>query len=121
MVSPLFDPDILIDHLSGAEAARVELARYALRAISIVTWMEVMVGAPEAARSTTTRFLAGFTLIPLDHEVAQRAVELRRRHRIKLPDAVIWASAQAHKMILVTRNTKDFPADDPGVRAPYVM
>jgi hypothetical protein len=38
---------------------------------------------------------------------------------MKLPDAIIWASAQANAMLLVTRNTKDFPATDPGVRVPY--
>ena len=30
-------------------------------------------------------------------------------------------TAQAHAMLLVTRNTKDFPNDDPGVRAPYKL
>ena len=31
----------------------------------------------------------------------------------------IWATAQVHSMLLVSRNTKDFPADAPGVRVPY--
>jgi predicted nucleic acid-binding protein len=38
---------------------------------------------------------------------------------MKLPDAIIWASALARHMLLVTRNVKDFPANDPGVRMPY--
>jgi hypothetical protein len=29
------------------------------------------------------------------------------------------AIPQVNGMLLVTRNTKDFPAGDPGVRAPY--
>ena len=36
-------------------------------------------------------------------------------------DAVIWATAQTTGRLLVTRNTKDFPADDPGIREPYVL
>jgi predicted nucleic acid-binding protein len=44
---------------------------------------------------------------------------VRRIRRIKLPDAIIWASAQEHGRILVTRNIKDFPATEPGVRVPY--
>ena len=32
---------------------------------------------------------------------------------------MIWATAQTKAMLLVTRNTKDFAADDPGVRLPY--
>jgi hypothetical protein len=32
---------------------------------------------------------------------------------------VVWASARIDGRLLVTRNTKDFPAADPGVRHPY--
>ena len=60
-------------------------------------------------------------MIALDDEIARRAVELRRAHRIKLPDAVIWATAQTTGRLLVTRNTKDFSPDDPGVRKPYTL
>jgi predicted nucleic acid-binding protein len=54
-----------------------------------------------------------------DSFIPSQALSLRRSHRIKLPDAVIWATAQVHALLLVTRNTKDFPEGDPGVRAPY--
>ena len=40
---------------------------------------------------------------------------------MKLPDAIVWASAQVHAMLLVTRDTKDFPGDDPGIRVPYMV
>jgi predicted nucleic acid-binding protein len=40
---------------------------------------------------------------------------------MRLPDAIIWASADVHSMLLVTRNTKDFPADLPGIRIPYML
>jgi branched-chain amino acid transport system permease protein len=33
--------------------------------------------------------------------------------------AIVWASAQIHSMLLVTRGAKGFPAGDPGVRIPY--
>lgn len=121
MVGALFDTNVLIDHLNAVPQARAEIARFEDRAISIVTWMEVMVGADTEVSDGTARFLEGFTVIALDNAVAERAVALRRRHRIKLPDAVIWATAQVAGRILVTRNTKDFPKDDPGVREPYVL
>lgn len=44
---------------------------------------------------------------------------LRRSSRLKLLDAIVWASARAESALLVTRNTKAFPAGDPGVRVPY--
>jgi predicted nucleic acid-binding protein len=119
MVKALLDTNILIDFLRGVAAARDELNRYEDKAISVVTWMEVMAGAPTAAQLGTRAFLDGFALVALDEKVAERAVTLRREHRLKLPDAIIWASAQVHAMLLVTRDTRHFPPDDPGVRMPY--
>jgi predicted nucleic acid-binding protein len=119
MVKALFDTNILVDYLNAVPKARTELARYTERAISIITWMEVMVGASGDVEDATRSFLSSFDVIALDGEIAERAVSLRRSHHIKLPDAIIWATAQTGAMLLVTRNTKDFTADDPGVRMPY--
>jgi predicted nucleic acid-binding protein len=119
MVMALLDTNILIDYLNGVPQAKKELARYRERAISVVTWMEVMVGVQPEVEVATRTFLSGFRRIGVDDAVALRAVELRRAYRVKLPDAIIWASAQCHGLLLVTRNIKDFPKDEPGVRMPY--
>jgi predicted nucleic acid-binding protein len=108
-----------MDYLNAIPEAREELNRYTERAISIITWMEVMAGAEGRLEAPTRNFLDGFETIGLDARIAEKAIALRRERRIKLPDAVIWASAQVNGMLLVTRNTKDFPANDPGVRAPH--
>ena len=121
VVKALFDTNILIDHLRGIPQAHAELARYQDRAISIVTWMEVLVGSPPAVAAATLGFLSGFTVIPIYAPVAERAVALRQSQRLKLPDAIVWGSAQVHGMLLVTRDSKAFPADDPGVRMPYAV
>jgi predicted nucleic acid-binding protein len=119
MVKALFDTNILVDYLNAVRQARTELQRYTEKAVSIITWMEVMVGAADDVEDATRSFLSSFDVIALDGEIAERAVSLRRTHHIKLPDAVIWATAQTHAMLLVTRNTRDFAAGDPGVRMPY--
>ena len=119
MVAALFDTNILIDHLNAVPEAREEIALYDSRAISIVTWIEVMAGAKPHLVEPTRSFLRAFEIIGLDDEIAARSVELRRDHRIRLPDAVIWATAQIGRRLLVTRNVRDFPADDPGIREPY--
>lgn len=121
MVKALFDTNILIDHLNSIPAARAELAGYKDKAISIITWIEVLVGAKPGTEAATRHFLDRFDIVELDEQVAERAVELRKQHRLKLPDAVIWGSAQVHAMLLVTRNTKDFPHADPGIRLPYTL
>ncbi|QDD62743.1 type II toxin-antitoxin system VapC family toxin [Herbaspirillum seropedicae] len=119
MVKALFDTNILLDYLNGIAAAKKELARYEYRAISIVTWMEVMVGASAENEEALRSWLSSFHVINLDSALAERAVRIRQQWRIRLPDAIVWASAMEHSLLLVSRNTKDFPVDEPGVRVPY--
>ena len=38
-----------------------------------------------------------------------------------LPDALIWASAKTTESMLITRNTRDYPAGEPDVRFPYTL
>lgn len=119
MVRALIDTNVLIDFLSGHEQARLELEHHARPAISIITWMEVLVGAEPHEESMIRRWLDSFERIGVDDRVAGRVVIIRRERRIRLPDAIIWASAQVHGMLLVSRNHRDFPEDAPDVRVPY--
>ena len=121
MVKAVLDTNILIDYLNGRPAARQELARYTHPAISVVTWMEVMAGATPQTEPGTRAFLSGFDLLGIDPSTAEQAVQLRRAHRIKLPDAIVWATARVHQALLVTRNSRDIDPSDPGVRIPYVI
>lgn len=118
----LFDTNILIDYLNGVEAARTEIDRSEERLVSIITWMEVLAGArDEAEEDVIDMFLRDFRVIDVTRKVAREAVEIRRSRRIRLPDAIVWAAARHESALLVTRNTKDFPKDDPGLRVPYVI
>jgi predicted nucleic acid-binding protein len=121
MVRALFDTNILIDYLGGVDAADRELSRYTGKAISAITWMEVLVGAKPEEEAALKTWLLAFEVIGLDGAIAERAVTIRRKRRIRLPDAIIWATAQIHSLLLVSRNTRDFPEDDPGVRVPYLL
>ena len=117
----LFDTNILIDYLNGIDAARTELRRFQQPLISPISWMEVMVGVVTEEEPAVRQFLAGFVQVVINQDVAERAVDLRRLHRMRLPDAIVWASAQHEGALLVTRNVKDFPPKDPGVRIPYSL
>jgi hypothetical protein len=46
-------------------------------------------------------------------------MDIRKKFRIRLPDAIVWATARTNGCLLVTRNARDFPAKEPGVRIPY--
>lgn len=117
-----YDTNILIDSLNGHEHARAELRRVEDRWISRVTWIEVMSKVDTASRPVIEQLFTDFQIDELDYEISERAAELRRdTPRLKLPDAIILASAQVNHRLLVTRNTRDFPADQPGVRVPYTL
>lgn len=121
-VKAILDTNILVDYLRGEERARREIDRYRTPAISLITRMEILVGAQnEHERHLLREFLHRFECLPITQEVAELAVELRRTHRLRLPDAVIWATAQSRDALFVTRNTRDFPRDHPGVRVPYAL
>ncbi len=116
----LFDTNILIDYLKGAEPAQAELARHRQPLISIVTWMEVLAGVrSDEEGDVVEMFLRDFRVVDVTRAIARDAVAIRRSARIRLPDAVIWATARHESALLVTRNTKDFPEDEPGIRIPY--
>ena len=119
-LNALIDSDVLLDFLHGHSPAAEEIARYRECCISIISWIEVLAGAQTPADEDIRRgFLAHFRVVPLTPPVAEESVRLRREYRIKLPDAIIWASAITEKCLLVSRNTKHFPPDQAGVRFPY--
>ena len=116
----VFDTNILIDYLVGRDDARREFERYPGRAISIVTWMELQIASQsEEEADVIDLFLREFRTIEISRAIARRAVEIRRRTRVRLPDAIIWATAETEAALLLTRNSKDFPTNDSMVRIPY--
>jgi len=121
-----FDSNIVIDALAGFDLARAEIDRatdFGSRAwISRVVWIEVMSKGEGDGLKRAETLLSGFGIDEVDAEIGRRAAALRReRSRLKAMDAIILATAQSRGRVLVTRNTKDFPAELPGVRVPYVI
>lgn len=87
-----------------------------------MAWIEVLSKGGEGVIQDALTFLSRFGLDEIDEEISRRAAALRReRPRLKSPDAIILATAQIRGRVLITRNTKDFPAAMPGIRVPYVL
>ena len=113
----VFDTNILIDLFNNrVEAADAIEHTASHRAISLITWMEVMVGARRHGHEAKTAAVMGaFEIIDVSRDIAERSVLLRE---MKLPDAIILATAQSRKCPLISRNTKDFAGIDE-VLTPY--
>ena len=122
----LFDTNILIDCSKGYAEAMTELAYWDGPAISAVTWMEWYGGADVDEVPRFDAFMAefGLQIIDIDAEIMRVAAMLlskRRRagKKLALPDAIIQATADVHKLMIITRNIKDFRSAN--VRVPYTL
>jgi predicted nucleic acid-binding protein len=120
------DANILIDSLLEHDPAQREIMRIAASGarmwISRMAWIEVLSKGNDTVVREAINFLSRFGLDEIDDEISLRAAALRReRPRLKSPDAIILATAQIHGRVLVTRNTKDFPPEMPGIRVPYKL
>jgi toxin FitB len=100
----LVDTDVCIDHLEGTK--RMPGGRGTL-AYSVITRAELLAG-PVQQHDAVRRLLAPLREVPVDRRVAERAGALRREAGLRLPDALVAATALAHHLTLHTRNHRDF-------------
>ena len=117
----VFDTNILVDHLNGVDEARGELERFAEPLISVITWTEVMVGVTKEDEASVQKFFNRFQIVGLSKEIAALGVSLRKHHRLKLPDAVVYATARAEGCLFITRDKKVFDLELPDIRFPYEL
>ena len=110
----LIDTNAGIDFLNGklphASTAWLEqlldancLAMSVVVRIELLSWQ-----GPPAEMQTLQDFIAATVVLPLDEVTTQQTILLRQQHRVKLPDAIIAATAIVHSLPLITRNTSDF-------------
>jgi toxin FitB len=99
----LVDTDAFIDHLRGAAELRPGQHRVHY---SVITRAELFAGS--SATDLVVRLLAPFREIPVDRGIAERAGRISRESNVRLPDALIAATAIEHELAIVTRNRKHF-------------
>lgn len=116
----IFDSNILIDFANGWPAAADTIRRFPERLISVVTWVEFLTGVPEPQIEKAKSFISDmFEVVYPEEEIYDITLTLRRQRRLRLPDAMIYATARSLKMPLITRNTKDFDPAWGDVIVPY--
>lgn len=121
MAAPFFDTNILVDWLFDRPQALAEMSRYPKHRISRIVWAELLAGESPEERLGLQADLLPFDVVEVDQRIAAAAADIRFRTRMKMMDALILATAQVNGGVLVTRNTKDFPAMMPGIRIPYTL
>lgn len=110
----VLDTNILIYYLNQQlpEPVKAQVDEVILSgcAISIITRIEVLgwQGHTEQSVIAARGLLSLCEEISLHKAIADCCIDLRQRYKIKLPDAVIAATALVSEYSLITRNTDDF-------------
>ena len=99
----LVDTDVFIDHLRGARLLRTGGHRLHYSVITRAELFSRTHGIQQAEA-----WLAPLGEVTVDREIAERAGRIRRKTGLRLPDALIAATALSRSMLLATRNRRDF-------------
>lgn len=78
--------------------------------MSVITYMEVL--GYQFTKNEEKYFIESLCkhipYIELDSEIVEKVIQIKQKHKIKLPDAIILATAIIGGLDLVTVNVKDF-------------
>ena len=104
----LIDSNIIIYLSRGDITVEQLLFTEDIFAISVVSYMEVLGYNFKSndEENFVKDLLNCFEIIYIDYEIAHKVIELRKKYTIKLPDAIICASAIVNDAILVTNDTE---------------
>jgi predicted nucleic acid-binding protein len=78
--------------------------------ISVISKIELL-GYPfknEQEERYIQNILNSFHITPLTDEIVSYTIDIIKKHRIKIPDAIIYATAKFLHGKLITNNTADF-------------
>ena len=78
--------------------------------VSVITVMEFLGfnGFGEEERDIAGRIIELANVVYIDEEIVSEVILTRTKQKIKLPDAIIAATAKVHELKLITRNVDDF-------------
>ena len=78
--------------------------------ISAITEIELLCwkNATENDIQSLQLFIKDCLVIELEQSIKIKTAEIRKAHGLKLPDAIIAASALVYELILLSRNVSDF-------------
>lgn len=106
----LIDSNIIIYLSKGVLEIEEITNHYDELCISIITYMEVLgfQFSDQEELETTKNLLNHFKIIYINREIADNVISIRQKKAIKLPDAIILATAILLEGDLCTRNESDF-------------
>jgi predicted nucleic acid-binding protein len=109
----LVDSNVIIDYVSNRipEKSAKQLDNYfnSNFSVLIISKIEVLgFNTLDYEMEQLESFIQLNSIVYIDEAVADKTIEIRRMKRIKLPDAIIAATALVQNCILLSHNTTDF-------------
>jgi predicted nucleic acid-binding protein len=103
----LFDSNLII-YLSKELISTDDLIDNEVYAISVITYMEVLgyTFVSEKEETFVKELIQLFEIIYIDKEIVKQVIEIRKLYKIKLPDAIICATALTKKLALYTNDIR---------------
>ncbi len=116
----VFDSNVIIDYLNGIEAAKKELEIFEKKVISVISYIEIFSKIFEEKEIVEVKAFIrdNLDVIAITDDIVEKAIEIRKKTKLKSPDAIILATALVNNALLVTRD-KNFDREMPTIRVPY--
>ncbi len=77
--------------------------------ISVITKIEVLgFNAADVHYKTLVDFVDDAVVFDLTEQIVDITIQIRKKYKTKLPDAIIAATAMAYNLKLISRNHSDF-------------
>ena len=102
----LFDTNVLIRFLNG-DTSLIAILENADKYISFLTEIELFCkpNLTDKERSIIVELISNCTVIPYSDELRDNIITLRTKHRLKMPDAFIGATALYYRLPIYTFDT----------------
>ncbi len=121
----LIDTNILIYYFNGSLSASAKEKITAMLTddfnISVISKMEFLGfnRFDSGEKQEAARFISFADVLPLSDAIVERTIQLKQTAKIKLPDAIIGATALCYNLNLVTHNVKDFVGINLAISDPF--